>query len=113
MKLPNGENAVADIAKLRDYCLDMAHPEGRHKARVFHAVLGIARADANILRERLLAAARDHDAAVSEADEFGERYVVDFPLEYTGRMAIVRSAWIVLKRENFPRLTTCYVLRRL
>jgi hypothetical protein len=34
VRLPNGENAVADIEKLRGYCLSAAHPEGRHKARV-------------------------------------------------------------------------------
>jgi hypothetical protein len=40
MKLPNGDQAVVDIAKLRDYCLNKDHLRGRHKARVFAAVLG-------------------------------------------------------------------------
>lgn len=40
MKLPNAENAVIDIAKLRDYSLNPNHPEGKHKARVFQAKLG-------------------------------------------------------------------------
>ena len=35
MKLPNVARASVDIAKLRDYCLNSSHPEGRHKARVF------------------------------------------------------------------------------
>ncbi len=34
MKLPNAENAVVEIAKLRDYCLSEDHLRGRHKARV-------------------------------------------------------------------------------
>ena len=62
MKLPNGEKAVIEIAKLRDYCLSAAHPEGRHKARVFRAVLGIGPADSPMLQERLQAAARDQEA---------------------------------------------------
>ncbi len=37
MKLPNGGRAVVEIAKLRDYCLNPAHPRGRHNARVFAA----------------------------------------------------------------------------
>ncbi len=41
MKLPNSDRAVVDIAKLRDYCLNPAHPRGRHKARVFAAALGL------------------------------------------------------------------------
>ena len=106
MKLPNGEKAVVEIAKLLDYSLSVAHPEGRHKARVFRAVLGIGLAGSHMLRERLLAAARDQDAVVGEVDEFGHRYVIDFPLEHAGRRALVRSAWIVLVNEDFPRLTS-------
>jgi len=34
MKLPGGERANVDVAKLRDYCLNPTHPRGRHKARV-------------------------------------------------------------------------------
>jgi hypothetical protein len=54
MKLPGGEQAVVDIAKLRDYCLSERHARGRHKARVFASRLGLARQDADILAEALL-----------------------------------------------------------
>jgi len=30
MKLPNGEQAVVAIEKLRDYCLNPYHHRGRH-----------------------------------------------------------------------------------
>jgi hypothetical protein len=40
MKLPNAAQALVDLAKLRDYCLNPAHPRGRHKARVFATALG-------------------------------------------------------------------------
>lgn len=33
MKLPRGEDAVADIAKVRDYCLSPSHPRGRRLLR--------------------------------------------------------------------------------
>jgi len=56
MKLPGGSNAVVDIAKLRDYCLSATHPRGRHKARVFASSLGLTYADADWLRNELLAA---------------------------------------------------------
>jgi len=52
MKLPGGDNAIVDIAKLRDYCLDPQHPRGRHKPRVFAATLGLAQTDGEFLRER-------------------------------------------------------------
>lgn len=113
MKLPNGKNAVVEIAKLRDYCLGAAHPEGRHKARVFRAILGIGPAESRTLRERLLAAALDQDAVEGEVDAFGQRYVIDFVVEHQGRRALVRSSWIMLANEDFPGLTSCYVLRGL
>jgi hypothetical protein len=113
VKLPNGEKAVVEIAKLRDYCLSVAHPEGRHKARFFRAVLGSGPADSHMLRKRLRAAACDQEAVAGEVDGFGQRYVIDFPLEHAGRRALVRAAWIVLANENFPRLTSCYILRGL
>jgi len=113
VKLPNGKRAVVEIAKVRDYCLNVAHPEGRHKARVFRAVLGIGPAESHMLQDRLLAAVLDQEAAAGEVDQFGHRYVIDFPLEHAGRRALVRAAWIVLTNEDFPRLTSCYILRGL
>ena len=53
MKLPGGELAVVEIAKLRDYCLNPSHPPGRHKARVFTAALNLGQADAEFLRPLL------------------------------------------------------------
>ena len=41
MKLANSGRAVVDVAKLKDYCLNPAHEDGKHKARVFAAVLGL------------------------------------------------------------------------
>ena len=110
MKLPGGDNAIVDIAKLRDYCLDPQHPRGRHKARVFAATLGLAQTDAEFLRESLLRAAREADALVGESDEYGDRFTVDFELNRGNRRAVVRSAWIVLRGETVPRLTSCFVL---
>jgi hypothetical protein len=44
--LPNNDRAILDIRKIEDYCLNPAHPRGRHKAQVFRRALGIERADA-------------------------------------------------------------------
>jgi uncharacterized protein DUF6883 len=110
MTLPNGEHAVVDIEKLRGYCLNPDHPRGRHKARVFAAVLGITAADAEMLQEALADAAASEEAQVTDQDEYGQRYVVDFIMEGNSGQARVRSAWIIRKDEDFPRLTSCYVL---
>jgi hypothetical protein len=110
MTLPGGDNAIVDIAKLRDYCLDPQHPRGRHKARVFAATLGLAQTDAEFLREELLRVAREADALVGESDEYGDRFTVDFELNRGTRRAVVRSAWIVVRGETVPKLTSCFVL---
>jgi hypothetical protein len=110
MKLPNCERAVVDIAKLRDYCLSIEHLRGRHKARVFAAALGLSAQDAEELRDALLAAAQTNDALPTEQDAYGQRYVLDFRMRGPSGQAIVRSSWIIRSDEDFPRLTSCYVL---
>jgi len=110
MHLPNADRAVVDIAKLRDYCLSTTHPRGRHKARIFGASLGMTAADAAELRDAILAAVLHVDAIETDSDAFGRRFVVDFALAHRGRTAEIRTAWIVRRGEEFPRLTSCYVL---
>lgn len=110
MKLPGGDNAIIEIAKLRDYCLDPKHPRGRHKAKVFASSLGIGRADTEFLQAELLHAARDADAVAGECDEYGIRFTVDFELSRAGRKATIRSAWIIRRGETALRLTSCFVL---
>jgi hypothetical protein len=109
MKLPKGELAIVDGTKLREYCLNPHHYRGRHKARVF-AVFDIHQEDSEILAKALLMAAREAEARPGEANQYGQRYVVDFELVHHGRTANIRSLWIVRRDENVPRLTTCYVL---
>ena len=110
MKLPNAEQAFVDLAKLREYALDPAHEEGKHKARVFASALGLSRNDAEWLRDQLLVAARNFDCTSGRKTEHGQRYAIDFDVTIRGKTARLRSAWNVRPAENFPRLVTCYVL---
>jgi hypothetical protein len=110
MKLPNAESAVIDIRKLSDYCLNPLHDEGQHKARLFAAALGMTADDADELRAALLQAAVTHEAQFGRRDDYGQRYTLDFPLEWRGRRAVIRSGWIIEHDSDTPRLTTCYPL---
>jgi len=85
MKLPNAARAIVDIEKLRDYCLSESHPRGKHKARVFATVLRLTATDVFELRDAMISAVQTEEA-------------------------VVRSAWIVRRGEDVPRLTSCYVL---
>ena len=112
MLLPNGEHAIVDLRKLRDYCLNPDSARGRHKARVFATVLGITAADATKLRTKLLEIARTGDAQIGELDLYGQRYTIDFEMEMATGKATIRSGWIVLHGKPVPRLTTCYIKKR-
>ena len=92
------------------YCLDPHHPRGKHKARVFFSALGLTSADAELLRDQLATAAHAGFSVPGSFDEFGTRYTIDFRMTCGSRQATVRSAWIILRGENNPRLTSCYVL---
>jgi hypothetical protein len=110
MKVPNADRAIVNIRKLRDYCLDPMHRTGKHKARVFLAASGMTANDAEVLRDALLKAVREYEAELGLKDNYGQRYQVDFSLEWRGRQAVIRSAWIIETGISYPRLTSCYVL---
>lgn len=110
MKLPHGDQANLG-SKVDDYVLNRSHREGRHKAHVFESVLGITPKNAYLLRDALLDAAAFSDAAEPRGDNgFGDVYVIRFRLETALGSGTVLSAWIVRHGEDFPRLTTCYVV---
>lgn len=109
MKLPNGSHAIVSSEKLRDYCLNPDHPRGKHKARIFASILGITASDVQELREALLLAAVRNEASPGLRDEFGQRYVIDFYFRFRKGRAEIRSTWIVIEGEEFPRLSSCYV----
>jgi hypothetical protein len=91
MLLPNGEHAIVDPRKLRDYCLNPYNTRGRHKARVFATALGITAARAPQLRTKLLEVARTGEARRGELDLYGQRYTIDFAMETAIGKATVRS----------------------
>jgi hypothetical protein len=108
--IPNAGRAFIDPRKLAEYSLSPEHPVGGHKAILFERVLGITAEHAEGLQEILLHAATHASAAVGRLDEFGQRYTIDFTLRTDAGAASIRSAWIVRLTEDFPRLTTCFVL---
>lgn len=112
MKLPNAKRAFVDIEKLRGYCLNPSHVRGKHKARMFSSILGLTLEDAEKLRKTLLEAAKDGDAVPGNEDQYGKRYIIDFMMTTKKGQANIRSTWIVLRYEDFPRLTSCYITKK-
>ena len=89
-------------------CLTHIGTEG--EARLFAAALGMTVSDAADLRDALLEAVQTEAAQLGRRDDYGQRYTVDFLLEWRGRRAMIRSAWIIEYDADAPRLTTCYPL---
>lgn len=110
MKIPNVKRAVVDIRKLRDYCLNPQHNRGKHKARLFTSLLGMSANDAEELRNALLEVVKTQDAQLGETDTYGQRYTLDFTLNWRGRQARIRSAWIIETGSDIPKLTTAFSL---
>jgi hypothetical protein len=109
-RLPHSDQAMLDVRKIEDYCLNPAHPRGKHKARVFREALGIQRSDASWLRDVLLEAARSGEAVQDGEDAWGIYWRVDATIRRQGRSAVVRTVWIVRVGESLPRFVTCWVL---
>lgn len=110
MKLPNGSSADLGT-KLEDYVLNPQHRKGSHKARVFASALGIGRDNQEILANALRETAANANNAISTGDQgFGETFEIRFPLTTTRGTATILSAWIIRHGEDFPRLTTCFII---
>ena len=109
MKLPNGGRAIIDRRKVTDYCLNLDHDDGSHKARLFQALIGLNQNNSALLLDALRTAAATDDAVAGKVDEYGRRYIIDFELEGPQGIAMIRSVWIVRANEEAPRLVTCYI----
>lgn len=110
MKLPNGERADLG-SKLEDYSLNPSHRQGQHKARVFESVVGITVANRDILYRAILEAATHSNDAVAIGDNgFGQTFSLRFPITTPKGSATVLTAWIVRHNEDFPRMTTCFIV---
>jgi len=109
VRLPNGDRADVGT-KLEDYVLNMLHREGRHKARVFEAVLGVTAENADVLRRALLEAAASAEVETQRDTGFGVTHILRSRLTTAKGTGTVLSVWIVRHGEDFPRLTTCYIV---
>lgn len=109
MRLPNGDAAVVEERKLRDYVLNVAHPVGRHHAALFRELLGIGVSNVELLRTALLNAAATEPVTREVRTPHGVKYEMRFECHGMKATQIVRAVWIINERETRPRLVTCFV----
>ena len=65
--------------------------------------------DADRLREALLKAVMTEEAALYQKDDFGRRFTLDFTMTTAVGKAEIRSLWIILSNEDFPRFISCFI----
>ncbi len=107
MPIPDSSRAVVEDTKVRDYLLNLAHPDGGSKAVWFHS-LGYNRDDWHHLSADLLAVARDCTDFDTEATRFGVKYkAVGSVGRPNHRPGLVLTVWIV-EDDDPPRLVTAY-----
>jgi hypothetical protein len=88
MKLPNADRAIIPIEKLVGYCLNPEHPKGKHKVRVFQAVLGITRENADRLYELVRQAAIAGEVVQERSTSFGQEFKVDWAIPGLDRVQL-------------------------
>jgi hypothetical protein len=107
MPIPDADRAVVAAEKVRDYLLNLEHPDGGSKAVWFHAI-GYTRDEWRVLANDLMAIARDCREFDTERTKFGIKYkatgTVGHPNQRPGN---VLTVWIV-EDDDPPRLVTAY-----
>jgi hypothetical protein len=107
MPIPNATVAVAAAEKVRDYLLNLEHPDGGSKAVWFHS-LGYTRDQWRLLADDLLAIARDCGQFDSQTTTFGVKYKASGTIGRPNyRPRAVLTVWIV-ENDEPPRLVTAY-----
>lgn len=97
-------------AKLTKYSLNMNHPNGRNKAIAFREALGFTSDDAPEIMRRVYQWVGLHKPTFRESTPYGDTYFADIPmLGKNGKVANVRTGWILDRGATKMRLTSIYV----
>jgi hypothetical protein len=105
MKLSSADAIIA-AAKLRDYVLSPAHPDGHAKA-AYLARVGYSQEDWPRLESDLREQLATQEAQPGRLSAYGRKYEILGPLTGpNGGTTWVRTIWIVLTGETAPRFVT-------
>ncbi len=75
--MPNAIEAIVDLRRFTECCLNPDHSRDKHKAGTFQSVPHICRADATRLRDKILELALTDYYICGESGFYGTRYTVD------------------------------------
>jgi hypothetical protein len=108
MKLPNAGNAVISQEKIVDYLLNIDHPHGGSKARLF-ASLGYSTANWQQLELDLRSIHLVEEVIATTQTQWGPRFEIVAPITGpSGDSVVFRSVWQIDLGTDVPRLITMY-----
>ena len=108
MNLPNGDRAIIPMTKLTDYCLNLSHNKGKHKARVFKAILNITTDNVDQLHDLIQQAAIEGEVVQQEQTPQGQIFKVDWRIPNTDHRQL-RTTWEIATNSELPRLITAFI----
>ncbi|CAN5782897.1 hypothetical protein BH24BAC1_BH24BAC1_36560 [soil metagenome] len=110
MYLFNLDQAVVEDRKIRDYLLNVQHPDGGSKARFFLKV-GFSPDRLVDFRLFLIRHAKEHPVARIEKTAFGTKYIIEGKAEGPNQYSFdLRTVWMAPNAPSFPLLITAYPL---
>jgi hypothetical protein len=106
--LPNADHAIVDQGKIVAYLINATHPDNGGKARFFFN-LGFSIDQWELLQAALRTLAVRGAVVQTSQTVHGDKFVVDGGITTpSGKMAEVRSVWIIDHGTKNPRLVTAY-----
>ena len=107
MRLPDADAAIVPLAKITDYLLNDAHPEGKSKAAYFRR-FGFRPEEPHVMAAALLQLARETEMTESHF-AFGIKYVgIGSLVCPDGRRVSVQSVWVLREGQPPPYFVTAY-----
>jgi hypothetical protein len=108
MRIPHADSAIVSQEKIVGYLLNPLHPDGAGKAWFFDR-LGFRADHWQVLAEAFQDMVA-HTEVTDQVDSLhGAKYIVDGLIDTpVGKLAWVRTVWIIDAGEQTPRLVTAY-----
>ena len=103
---PDFSDVAIDSNKITGYAMNPDHPVGRNKYRVISSATGLDAGDADRIDQQIREGVRDGQPIMGKADQYGQRWAVDVPLNGPEGTVVVRTAWIIDAGSTVPRLVT-------
>ncbi|HEY9828493.1 MAG TPA: hypothetical protein V6D19_23890 [Stenomitos sp.] len=106
MKIPNGDRAIIEPAKLTEYLLNTEHKRGGAKAKLL-LYFGYSSENWQQLESDIRKFHLDTDVNMIKETAYGVRYEITANLRTpTNRQLLVKTVWQIDTGTDFPRLIT-------